>query len=131
MATDSAKVTHKKPTARSRATNAAGALIGVDGRTGWARRYRDITELLVADMGGFDHVSQGELHLARRAATLATELERMDASFAEGGCAATADLDAYQRATNTLRRVLETLGLKRRILDVTPDLSQYLEARAS
>jgi hypothetical protein len=39
-------------------------------------------------------------------------------------------LERYQRAVNTLRRVLETLGLQRRPRDITPSLPQYLAHRA-
>jgi hypothetical protein len=33
----------------------------------------------------------------------------------------------YQRAANTLRRLLSTLGLQRRQRDVTPTLTEYLQ----
>jgi hypothetical protein len=37
----------------------------------------------------------------------------------------------YQRATNTLRRTLESVGLERRQRDVTPSLAEYLARRAA
>jgi hypothetical protein len=51
--------------------------------------------------------------LVRRASTLTTELERLEIKFALAGQADPADLDLDQKLTNTLRRVLESVGLKR------------------
>ena len=64
--------------------------------------------------------------LLRRSATITVELERLEAKFAEGnGCRD--DLETYQRCANTLRRLLESTGLKRRAKDVSPPaLSAYL-----
>lgn len=121
----------QKPTHRARITNNVAGIAGVDGRSLWARRYRDIVEALIDDLGGEDCVSQAEIHLVRRCATLTTELERLETRFAGAEGAAAADLDAFQRATNTLRRTLQVLGLERRLKDVTPDLKDYLEGKAS
>lgn len=35
----------------------------------------------------------------------------------------------YQRCVNTLRRTLESLGLRRRQRDVTPSLNEYIAKR--
>jgi hypothetical protein len=37
-----------------------------------------------------------------------------------------ADIDLYQRTANSLRRLLEAVGIKRVPKDVTPKLSSYL-----
>jgi hypothetical protein len=39
------------------------------------------------------------------------------------------DLDGYTRAASHLRRILETLGIKRVPRDVTPDLHDYIAAQ--
>jgi hypothetical protein len=39
-------------------------------------------------------------------------------------------IDRYQRCSNTLRRLLEALGLQRRAKDVTPTLSRQLDELA-
>jgi hypothetical protein len=41
-----------KPTARSRLTNGKELLPGVDGRSLWARRFRDVLALHLSDLGG-------------------------------------------------------------------------------
>ena len=38
-------------------------------------------------------------------------------------------LEGYQRASNSLRRILESLGLRRRSLDVTPSPLEYARQR--
>lgn len=64
----------------------------------------------------------------RRVATLTVQLEALEARFSADTDVDIATLDAYQRGTNTLRRLLETLGIKRRARDVTPDFDSYLKA---
>lgn len=39
-------------------------------------------------------------------------------------------IETYQRAANSLRRILESLGLERRSKDITPDLHTYLEGKS-
>jgi hypothetical protein len=102
---------------------------GVDGRSTWVRRFHDLISLHTSDLGGDEAVSTAELSLVRRAATLSVELERYELKFAQAGQATIADLDAYQRASNTLRRLLESVGLQRRQKDITPDLKSYLSAK--
>ncbi len=62
----------------------------------------------------------------RRAACIELELERLEALFAEAGGASEHKIEVYSRLANNLRRLLETLGLARRIKDVTPTLGQIL-----
>jgi hypothetical protein len=77
----------------------------------------------VADLGGGDVLSEAEIGLIKRASTLEVELERMEGKLSKGE---QIDLDLYGRSLNTLRRTLESLGLKRVARDVTPDLRTYL-----
>ena len=66
--------------------------------------------------------------IIRRSATLIVALERLETKFAEQEDGGTPNqLDQYQRLSNTLRRLLESVGLKRRPKDVTPDLKDYLK----
>jgi hypothetical protein len=90
----------------------------------------DVYDAHVADLGGQDAISQAEASILRRAATITTELERVESRFAAGEGTPT-DVDLYQRATNTLRRTLEAVGLQRRQRDVTPSLAEYLARRAT
>ena len=43
MPAESSVLTPRKPTARSRVSNGADLLAGIDGRSAMARRYRDIS----------------------------------------------------------------------------------------
>ena len=53
---------------RSRVTNHKDLLPGLDGRTGAARRFRDLVNSYIADMGGLDRCSEIKLGLLRRLA---------------------------------------------------------------
>jgi hypothetical protein len=120
-----------KATHRSAVTNGSAILPGVDGRTSWARRLRDVMVLHLDDLGGPANVSEAERSIIRRIATMTVELERMESGFAQAGAATASDLDLYQRTAGNLRRLLEAVGLKRRPRDVTPRLSDYIEVRAA
>jgi hypothetical protein len=65
------------------------------------------------------------LSLCRRAATLEVELERIEGQLSLGN---DADLDAYNRHAGGLRRILETLGIKR--ASKTVDLGSYFAEKA-
>lgn len=103
---------------RSRVTNGSSLLPSIDGRSLWARRFRDLLSLHLSDLGGEDNCSEAEKALSRRSACLIVELENLEDMFAAGE-ATPLRLDLYQRLTNTLRRCLEATGLKRRAKDVT------------
>jgi hypothetical protein len=115
---------------RSAITNGSTLIPGVDGRNAWVRRCKDVIEEIVSDLGGTDATSAAERSLVRRAAVLTTELERLEKKFALAGEASTNDLDLYIRAAGNLRRLLEAVGLERRVIDATPTLSQYLRSVA-
>jgi len=96
-----------------------------DGRGPWARRLRDIIALHVTDQGGPDAISEAKCSLIRRAGALTVELERIEPKFATS-TAGENDFGAYVTGTNSLRRVLEAIGLDRVARNVTPDLRTYL-----
>jgi hypothetical protein len=105
---------------RSRLTNGRRLLDGVDGRSPWVRRYKDIIRMHLVDLGGEDNASAAERSIIRRCAALTVELERLEVRFALANEASPDDLDLYQRTANSLRRLLEAVGLQRRSRDVTP-----------
>jgi hypothetical protein len=121
-----------KPEARSRITNGSEVLPDVDGRSSWVRRFRDVQALHLSDLGGQANVSEAEQAIARRAACLIVELEQLEQKFATQGASEGGQLDQYQRCANTLRRLLESLGLERRQRDVTPTaaVAQYVASLA-
>ena len=122
---DSTPLDPPKPQARSRVSNGSAILPGVDGRSTWVRRMRDLMGLHLSDLGGENAVSEAERSIIRRVATLTVALERMEAGFAVAGEAQPDQLDLYQRTANSLRRLLEAIGLQRRPRDVTPDPLEY------
>jgi hypothetical protein len=131
MLSDSGEIAEPKPTHRSRVTNGSAVLPGVDGRSLWMRRLRDLIELHLSDLGGADHVSEAERSIVRRACTLTVELERLEQGFALAGEAEPETLDLYQRTAGNLRRLLEAVGLERRQRELNPpSLEQYLRNRA-
>lgn len=127
MPPDSTPIVNAKAPHRSRVTNGSEVLPGVDGRTLWVRRLRDLIHLYLSDLGGQDNASEAEKAILRRAATLTVELERMEADFAQAGRSTPEALELYSRASGNLRRMLETTGIRRRTKDVTPTIEQYLD----
>jgi hypothetical protein len=176
----------QKDPQKSRISNGSALLPGVDGRSPWVRRAKDIISEALADLGGVDNTSAAERSLIRRSAVLTVELERLEEKFAleahregkrlppeslliiaENAMAMAAryqpgpkgaananehadehryaywlgqarealraaagaellNLDAYQRCANSLKRLLEAVGLQRRTRDVTPSLDQVI-----
>jgi len=73
----------RKPQAQSRITNGKEVLPGVDMRSRWIRRMRDVMDQLIASRGGADQLDVAEQLVIRRAAVLEAELTYMEARFAK------------------------------------------------
>jgi hypothetical protein len=58
-------------------------LPGLDGRSATARRFRDLVNAFVADMGGLDHCSEVRLGLVRRLAATTVQAEMLETWFSE------------------------------------------------
>jgi hypothetical protein len=101
---------------RAKVSNGTRLHAEADGRTIWSRRFRDLVLGHISDLGGRSVLSEAQIALIKRAATLEVELERMEGKLSQGE---NVDLDKYGRATGNLRRVLESLGLERRPRDIT------------
>jgi hypothetical protein len=120
-----------KDSRKSRITNGSALLPGVDGRSPWVRRCKDVIAAHLSDLGGEGNTSAAERSLIRRAAVLTTELERLEVKFALAGEASADEIDLYARVSGNLRRLLEAVGLRRRPRDVTPpDPLQYAREAA-
>jgi hypothetical protein len=105
------------------------ALFPASTELAWGRRLRDIIVLHTNDLGGADYVSSLESSIIRRAATETVELEIIEQRFAKNGKGASSDdLILYAQISNSLRRHLEALGLKRVARDVTPDTLEDIAA---
>ena len=131
MAADSPTSATRPPATRSRVTNGRQLLPAVDGRSIWARRMRDLMELHLDDLGGAENTSEAERSIVRRVAVIETELEYQEAQFAElrqaGKAVSREDLDLYQRLANSMRRLLESVGLERRARNITPTIADWIE----
>jgi hypothetical protein len=84
-----------------------------NGRSPWARRWKDLCELHARDISpsGGIHLSEAQKSLIRRTATIEIELEAVEGRLSEGKAQ---DLAVYATAAAHLRRLLETLGVERR-----------------
>jgi len=121
----------RQPRQRSAVSNGARLLPDCDHRSARMRRMRDLIVAHVDDLGGQDAISEAERSICRRIATLTVELEVLESKFAEQGEATAKQLDLYQRTSGNLRRLLESIGLKRRPRNVTPErtLAQFIEQK--
>jgi hypothetical protein len=128
-------VSPKQCHARARVTNGTRMLPTVDGRSPWARLFRDNYHAVIQHCGGEDAISELERMTARRIGALEAELiyyeDKMAAIRAGGGEPKPEILDLYSRLSNTHRRHCESLGWQRRPRNVTPGLGAYLEGSAA
>lgn len=107
---------------RSATTNGNRAFVlGGDGRGAWVRRWRDLVDLHVGDLGGISACSEAQLSLCRRIATTEVELERLEARMSEGDDRV--DLDVFNRLAGNLRRMFDSIGLERRARPVDGPLT--------
>ena len=104
---------------RSRVTNGKQMFVDGNGRSPWARRWKDLCELHARDISpsGAIHLSEAQRSLIRRTATIEIELEAIEGKLSEGTAQ---DIATYATAAAHLRRLLETLqpGLERKARDI-------------
>jgi hypothetical protein len=123
---------------RSRMTNeklrgvvtSRGLFVNTDGRSAWARRFRDLVSLYVADAGGIAALTELKFSLIRRCAALSCECEKLENALADGQ---EIDVDLLARLSSHMRRIAESIGLDRAAKDVTPAVTLHdlvAEARA-
>ena len=110
---------------RSAVTNHKDLLPGLDGRSATARRFRDLVNAFVADMGGLECCSEIRLGLVRRLAATTVQAEMLEARMVNGE-----QIDISQLCTlaSTTVRLSQRLGLERKQRDVTPSLSDLIRA---
>ena len=102
----------------------------LDGRTRPARLFRAALTALIADRGGVEAMSNGELLVARRAAGAATLCDCIESRIVAGEELKPDRVASYLAASNAFRRLVVTLGLERAQRDVTPRLRDILRADA-
>jgi hypothetical protein len=79
-------------------------------------------------MGGEENVSEVQKQLVSKFATIALQLEVMEAAAIDGN---EIDVDLFGRAAGHLRRIAETLGIERRQRDVSPTLEEIADEIAA
>ena len=127
MPADRPKPTYTTPAQRSRVSNGRAMFVSGDGRGAWARRRRDLEALFADDMGGASVLTAFQLSLVATAATLRLELERKEGRMSMGEVV---DVDGYARIAGHFRRICETLGIERKLRDITPDPLTYARKHA-
>jgi hypothetical protein len=116
---------------RSRVSNHADLLPGLDGRSQAARRFRDLVCAYIADMGGIDRCSEIKLGLLRRLAATTVQSELIEAKMVNGEAI---DVSTLCTLASTTVRIAQRLGIERRARDVTPpnvaDYVAHLQSEA-
>jgi hypothetical protein len=115
----------RKNPQRSRVANGSELLPGIDQRSMWVRRCKELIADFTSDCGGIDNTSAAERNIIRRASVLIVELERFEVRFATAGAATSEDLDTYARVAANMRRLLESVGIKRRPRTIDADPLDY------
>lgn len=123
MATDSVPHNHRN-TLDARIMGGISSIDALDKRTRPFKRYQVIVGAVLADMGGADNVSEIQRQLIAKFATLALQLEAMEAAAIEGN---EIDLDLFGRCAGHLRRIAEALGTGR-VPRLLPSVAEYVES---
>lgn len=113
---------------RSAVSNGKRLHVKPVGDGAWSRRFRDVLAEIISDLGGAGRLSEGQRQLARRAATISLECEKLENTAVSG---AEINLETYGQLTDRLGRVFARLGLKRQTKDANSlTLQEYLRQDA-
>ena len=118
-------IAERSPTVRSRVTDGRKLVAGLDGRSGPARRYRDLCMSLADDLGGAAGLTEAQRALVRQAAAMIVQSEILQGAVLRGELI---DVEQLTRLANAATRILSRLGVKRERRDPTPTLHEYLAA---
>ncbi|HEY8031125.1 MAG TPA: hypothetical protein VIF02_01790 [Methylocella sp.] len=114
--------------ARSRVTNGRGMFIGheTDQRSPVARRLRDLIKLhtLDASPNGPEHLSAAQAQLIRRISMIEVQAELLEARLVDGDDKV--DVESFARISSHLRRMYESLGLRKARRDTTPSIDELV-----
>jgi hypothetical protein len=113
--------------AQSKVSNRRKLLLGIDGRSAVARRFRDIVVDLVHECGGEESLSTAELGLIRQAAAMTLQAEVLETRIVLGN---PVSADELVRLSSEARRVINSLN-KRKPEPAAPDLKSYLASLAT
>lgn len=112
------------PSTRSRVSNGASLLPGIDGRSMTARRYKNISSAICADQGGAEHLSETRIQLIRRFAAASCLAEAMEARLVNGE---TVDIQEHALLVWTAVRCVQRIGIDRHSRNITPALADYID----
>lgn len=116
----------KTANTRSRVSNGRTLLAGADCRSARYRRFKDLVDAIVCDLGGAGSLSEMMMQDVRRAAGLAVAAEETEAKIVRGEGV---NLTEHLAACNTLARIYRRLGYKK-AAPHTPTLAEYLAVKA-
>jgi hypothetical protein len=102
------------------------SLTDIDKRTASYRRTVELIAGIEVDLGGRDRLSHQERALVQRAGVLAAIAAHEETRWLAGEAI---DVVVLCTVNNSLKRLLETVGLRRVPRDVTPSLAEYLRSR--
>jgi hypothetical protein len=111
------------PALRSRVTNHKDLLPNLDGRSSTARRFRDLVNAFIADMGGLDCCSEIKLGLLRRLAATTVQSELLEARMVNGE---EIDVGTLCTLASTTVRLSTRLGIERVPRDVGLTLGELV-----
>jgi hypothetical protein len=113
--------------AQSKVSNRRKLLLGIDGRSATARRFRDIIMDLVHECGGEENLSTAELGLIRQAAAMTLQAEVLQTRIVLGN---PVSADELVRLSSEARRVINSLSKRRKDRNVmlSPHLLALLRA---
>jgi hypothetical protein len=101
-------------TIRSKVANGSALMQGIDARSAPARRFKDLQASMASDLG--NDLTEAQLQLVRTACGLIVMRESLDTQVLNG---MTINTGQYCTISNSLKRCLQALGLKRVARDVT------------
>ncbi len=117
--------------ARSRVTNGRSMFVerGTDERSPVARRLRDLVRLHTLDISpqGAEHLSAAQAQLIRRISMIEVQAELMEARMVDGD--KEVDVESFARISSHLRRMYESLGLRKTARDTTPSIDKLIAQR--
>jgi hypothetical protein len=115
-------ISRSSTTNRSAVTNGSKLLVGIDGRSPTARRFRDLVQAYKAEIGG--DLSQTDMAMVKTAASLSLTAELRQADIVNGKMVDTNDLI---RLASEARRIFAELAEKAsKRKPAGPTLSQLL-----
>ena len=114
---------------RSKVSNGDRPMLGVDGRSGYMRRWKDIIEDHVENYGP-ENMSVPRMSLLRHQATALVKMEMLTAKMADGK-ETFEEAEQFSRYLGNARRNYEVLGLDRGVKQVSNNVLEHFASVAA